>query len=121
MRGGGLTVNYANVQIAQFESPEAAKSAWDPAVRPIADCTSWTDDQGTNWTVAEMSAPKLGDDSMGVRMQQKSGTAIVYLSRTGPAIVMVTGAGLTDVPTAELEMLLKAQVTSYQASLAKQQ
>lgn len=66
-----------------------------------------------------MSAPKVGDGTVGVRITSDGTTGLQNVALVGPTLVSTGAGGLMDVDADEVAGLLEDQVNAYDAAATK--
>lgn len=113
-KGGGISSELLSVGMRQFASPTEAKAAFDAMTQALSTCTGETY-KGTNLTYAPMSAPKVGDAAVGVKMTANGSDLLQFFALVGPTILNTGGGGLMNANADEVASLLEVQVDAYQA------
>lgn len=114
-KGGGMSAELLRVGLRQFESADQSRAAFDALTKTLNTCRTEMYD-GTKMEYAPMSAPKVGDESIGVRITA-DGTALMQnFALVGPTIVATGGGGLMQADAEEIARLLEAQVETYQTA-----
>jgi hypothetical protein len=111
-KGGGMSAEFISIKLRQFKSTEAAKAAWKAMTRALRSCKGEVYD-GTKLTYSRMSAPKLGDAAMGVKIDADGVTLVQNFVLVGPVMISAGGGGLTNTDADAVSSALKAQVKSY--------
>lgn len=104
-KGGGLSSEVASVALRQYQSPEQARAAFDALVKTMETCTTETY-QGTKMAYAAMSAPKVGDCSIGIRIEADNFTILQNFALVGPTLVSTGGGGVMNVNADQVANLL---------------
>jgi hypothetical protein len=94
--------------LSSFDDEDALKDSVDNVVDVLSDCPSFTDtdDEGvtTEFTIGQLSFPKLGDDTVALAVTGKSQDfdirANLVVVRLGRNLMIVTQGGLTVDPAA---------------------
>lgn len=119
----GLSVAIVSVAVLEYESPADAKAQFDALAETVATCSSDEID-GDQWSYAETSAPKLGEDSIGLRSTATIEDTDVALTQfyvlMGSGLVQVGqgGVGLASPSTDDLVGLTEAQVAKYDQAVS---
>ena len=116
-KGGGMSAEILSIGLREFASPEEAKAAFDALTHALESCTGETY-QGTRLTYAPMSAPKVGDGSVGVKMSAHGTDLLQFFALVGPTLINTGGGGLMNASADEITSLLEAQVNAYQGVAA---
>ncbi len=116
-KGGGLSQQFASISIREYASRAAAKKAWEAMNKVLTTCHRETY-QGEKLKYAPMSAPKVGDDSVGVQMTVADPTVghmtvMQNFALVGPSLVSTGVGGLMNVDADQAANLLKQQVAAY--------
>jgi hypothetical protein len=114
-KGGGMSSQVLSVSLRQYKNADQAKTAFAAMTKALDTCHTETY-QGSKLTYALMSAPEVGDDTIGVRMTADGTTILQNFALIGPTLVSTGGAGLTSVDADEIAGLLEDQVTAYDAA-----
>ncbi|MCU1370095.1 MAG: hypothetical protein JWO77_1289 [Ilumatobacteraceae bacterium] len=114
-KGGGMSTEALSLGLRQYESPEQAKAGFDAMTKALETCTGETF-EGSKLTYAPMSAPKIGDASIGVRMKVDDTDVLQFFVLVGPTLVNTGGGGVMDANTDEITGVLQAQVDKYRAA-----
>lgn len=112
-KGGGMSAELDSVSIRQFKSPEDASKAFDALADVVNTCPGDTID-GTEAKYTPMSAPKVGDGSVGIRIEADQFTILQNFILVGPSIISAGGAGLTNINSDQVTQLVEAQVKKYE-------
>ncbi len=116
-KGIGLSAELLGVGLRQFASADQAGQAFEALKDTLASCTSETRD-GTEVTYSQMSAPKVGNGSVGVRITGSDVSVIQFFAVVGPVLVNTGGGGLVNADADDVMNLLEAQVDRYTAAAA---
>jgi hypothetical protein len=114
-KGGGMSTELLGVELRQYASPEEAKAAFDALTQALASCPG-EDFEGSKLTYAPMSAPKIGDDSVGVKISSDGSNILQFYVVVGPSIIKTGGGGLINTSADESINLLQAQTDAYLAA-----
>ena len=112
-KGGGMSAELLRVMLRQYAGQAQAKAAFKALTKSMKTCTNEVYD-GTEVTYAVMSAPKVGDDSIGIKMTADGTTLLQTFVLVGPTLVSTGGGGLMNANADEVNGLIKAQVNEYQ-------
>lgn len=114
-KGGGLSSEFLRVGLRQYADADQAKAAFKSMTDALATCNGemW---EGSKMTYAPMSAPKVGDGAVGVKMNSDGTDLLLFFALDGPVLVNTGGGGLMNANADEVINLLKAQVNKYEAS-----
>lgn len=111
-KGGGVSAELARVAIRQFDSVEDAKASWDALVKALKTCKSEVY-EGSELTYTPMSAPKVGDESAGVKIETDGATLLQNFVLVGPVMISAGGGGLASADADLAIELAEAQVARY--------
>ena len=114
-KGGGLSAEILSLGLRQYASAEEAKAAFDAMTTALASCPGETYD-GSAITYTPMSAPKVGDASIGLKVNIDGTDVLQTFAVVGPTMVNTGGGGLMNANADEVLNLLEAQVNSYKAA-----
>lgn len=112
-KGGGLSTELLSTGLRQYATPDEARAAWDAMVDALETCTEETYD-GSHVTYSPMSAPRVGDASVGVKINFDGTDVLQFFALVGPTLVNTGGGGLMNASAEDLTHLLEAQVGAYQ-------
>lgn len=118
-KGGGMSAELLSVGLRQFASPEQAKAAFDAMVTALETCRNETF-QGSEMSYAPMSAPKVGEASVGVKISSDGTDLLQNFALVGPTMINVGGGGLMNASVADVTAALEAQVKAYRAAATTQ-
>jgi hypothetical protein len=110
-----LSAELLSVGFRQYADADQARASFDALDNALVSCTGETYG-GTKATYARMSAPKVGDGSIGVKITADSTAVLQFFAVVGPVLVNTGGGGLMNANADEVMELLKAQVNKYEAS-----
>ncbi|MFI1391785.1 hypothetical protein [Streptomyces griseoaurantiacus] len=116
-KGGGLTATVAAVGIRQYASASDAAESFTAMEKALETCRQETY-QGSVVTYAPMSVDKLGDRSLGVRIESDGSTALQQFTLDGPVLINV-GTGSLNAEADTATALLRDQVGRYEAAARK--
>lgn len=111
-KGGGLSSEFLSVTLREFGSPKEAGAAFDALTNTLETCHGENVD-GSQLKYSVMSAPKIGDRSVGVRITADEAELMQYFVLIGPTLVSTGGGGLMNANANEVMVVLKAQVRAY--------
>ncbi len=117
-KGSGLSGEVLSVGIRQYANAKEAKAAYTALADALETCTGETD-KGTKYTYAAMSAAKVGDASLGVKISTDEATGLQNFALVGPALINTGGGGLMNASADDITNVLKAQVRAYKSAAAK--
>ena len=114
-KGGGMSTEFVSVGLRQYASAEQARAAFDALATALKTCKG-ENYEGTKMKYALMSAPKVGDASIGVRITADDTPLMQNFALVGPTLVNAGGGGVMQADADQIASLLEAQVESYQAA-----
>lgn len=114
-KGGGVGSEIASIGIRQYGSTSKAAAAFKALTTALAGCKGETF-QGSRLAYSPMSAPKIGDGSVGVRIESDGVVLLQNFALVGPSLVNSGGGGLTNANADQAAHLLEAQVKTYIAA-----
>lgn len=114
-KGGGVSAELLRVGLRQYASADQARAAFDALTTALSTCKGETYD-GSKLVYSPMSAPHVGDGSVGVRITADGYTLLQNFALVGPTLVSTGGGGLADADADEIAGLLEAQVVAYQGA-----
>ena len=117
-KGGGMSSELLRVSLRQYESADQSRTAFDALTTALSTCQGEVY-EGTKMEYAAMSAPKVGEESIGVRITADGTALLQNFALVGPTIVGTGGGGLMQANADEIASLVEAQVETYQSSAAK--
>ncbi|MFF2126565.1 hypothetical protein ACFVW1_14390 [Streptomyces olivochromogenes] len=114
-KGGGLTATVASVGLRQYASASDAAESFAAMEKALKSCHKETY-QGSVLKYSPMSVDKLGDSSLGVRIDSDGTTALQQFTLDGPTLINVGTGGLADPEADTATKLLRDQVDRYEAA-----
>lgn len=117
-KGGGLTATIATVGMRQYASPSDAAESFAAMEKALETCHQETY-QGSVLKYSPMSVDKLGDQSLGVRIDSDGTTLLQQFTLDGPTLINVGTGGLTNADADTATKLLRGQVDRYEAAARK--
>ncbi|MFF1285586.1 hypothetical protein ACFVY4_33445 [Streptomyces sp. NPDC058299] len=114
-KGGGLSASVATVGLRQYASAKDAGEAFDALEQALQTCHSETY-QGSKLTYTAMSVDKVGDRSLGVRIETGGVTLLQQFTLAGPVLANVGAGGMANVDADETAQLLRKRVDRYEAA-----
>ena len=117
-KGGGLSSEILSIGLRQYANPQQAKAAFDALTKALETCTGETYN-GTKVTYTPMSAPKVGDASVGVKITADDMPLLQTFALVGPTLVNTGGGGLMNASADDVNTLLEAQVEAYKTAATK--
>lgn len=115
VKGAGMSAELVSVILRQFGSPDEAKAAWQALTTALKTCKSEVYD-GSHLTYSKLSAPKLGDASLGLKIEVDDYALLQNFVLSGPVMVSAGGGGLMNADADVVAQVLEAQVERYVAS-----
>lgn len=112
VKGGGFSSQLISFSIGQYKSQDGPKGYLRDFAKQLRKCPSETLD-GEFVKYAVMSAPQVGDETLGVRIEAESYTVVANLARVGPVLMVVGGGGVTNTDADEVGRLFVQQVKKY--------
>ncbi|MBG7698550.1 hypothetical protein HCJ76_10790 [Streptomyces sp. MC1] len=117
-KGGGLTTTVATVGIRQYASASDAAESFTAMEKALETCHQETY-QGSVLKYSPMSVDKLGDQSLGVRIDSDGTTLLQQFTLDGPTLINVGTGGLANADADMATKLLRDQVDRYEAAARK--
>ena len=111
-KGGGLSAQLLSVTLRQYANAREAKASFAVLTKTISTCRSETY-EGSKLEYAPLSAPKVGEASVGVRITSDGTTLVQNFALVGPTVLSAGGGGLTNTNADEAADLLGDQVDAY--------
>ncbi|MGW5201993.1 hypothetical protein [Streptomyces spiralis] len=116
-KGGGLTATVAAVGIRQYASASDAAESFTAMEKALETCHQETY-QGSVLKYSPMSVDKLGERSLGLRIDSDGSTMLQQFTLDGPVLINV-GTGGLDAEADTATKLLRDQVDRYEAAARK--
>jgi hypothetical protein len=116
-KGGGLSVELLRIGLRQYKNAHQASAVFYAMTRALKTCDTETYN-GTTMTYAVMSAPKVGDDSVGIYITADNRTLLQNYALVGPTLVTAGTGGLINADSNAVAQVLQQQVGAYQAAAA---
>lgn len=98
--------------IRQYDSVADATAQQDALTKAVDAGCSMTDN-GKKLTVARMSAPKLGDRSVGVALTGQGAVIKEVFVQVGPVVLAVADVGVGDADAAQMTRVAKKAIAKY--------
>jgi hypothetical protein len=117
-KGGGLSSELLSIGLRQYASAEEARAAFDALADALASCPGETY-EGTQLTYSPMSAPTVGDASVGVKINADGTDLLQTFALVGPTLINTAGGGLMNASADDVNSLLEAQVDAYNVAATK--
>lgn len=117
-KSGGMSSQLLSFSLRQYADAKEAKAAFGALTRTLDTCRSETY-EGSKLIYAPMSAPKVGEDSVGVRITSDGTTLLLNFALVGPTLISAGGGGLVNVDADEIAGLLGDQVDAYDTAATK--
>ncbi len=114
-KGGGLSAEFLSVGLRQYADADQARASFEALENALGSC-SGENYNGVENTYAPMSAPKVGEDSIGVKIIADDTNLLQFFAVVGPVLINTGGGGLINANADETISLLEAQVRKYEAS-----
>lgn len=114
-KGGGMSAEYLSLGLRQYANADQAKASFDALANALKTCTGETYN-GVQSTYAPMSAPKVGEGSVGVKITAGDTGLLQFFAIVGPVLINTGGGGLLNANANEVMSLLEAQVNKYRAT-----
>ncbi|MBD2758602.1 hypothetical protein IEE94_03630 [Yimella sp. cx-573] len=108
IKGVGSSQMALTSTLRQFATSSEAKKSFDALANTLKTCKQETY-QGETFTYRLMSAPKLGNASLGVQISSGGTTAEQNFILNGPVLISVGGVALTS-SNPDIQPMIKAQV-----------
>ncbi|GAB3849134.1 hypothetical protein GCM10027610_071770 [Dactylosporangium cerinum] len=112
IKGGGLSAEVASVGLRQYADAAQAAAVFDALVTAMQTCKGEKMDGKQN-TYAVMSMPKVGDKTIGIRIDVDGATVLQGFALSGPMLVSAGVGGLMNVSGDVAADLLTKQVGRY--------
>jgi hypothetical protein len=109
------SMNAIAASIRQYDSVDDATAQQEALVAALQTCRSMTS-SGQTLKVAQMSAPKLGDRTVGVALTSQGYTIAEFFIQVGPAVLQIGEAGLGGADVLKMTRLSKKAVAKYEES-----
>lgn len=113
-KGGGMSAEYLSLGLRQYANADQAKASFDALANALKTCTGETYN-GVQSTYAPMSAPKVGEGSLGIKITAGDTGLLQFFAVVGPVLINTGGGGLLNANANEVMSLLEAQVNKYRA------
>ncbi|ROR90955.1 hypothetical protein EDD33_1812 [Nocardioides aurantiacus] len=117
-KGGGLSAELLRVGLRQYANADEAKAAFTALTDALETCTGETY-QGTQLTYSPMSAPKVGDGAVGIKITADDTVLLQNFALVGPTLINTGGGGLMNANADEVTTLLKAQAKAYETAASQ--
>lgn len=114
-KGGGLSAELLRVGLRQYANAKQAKSAFNALTKALETCTEEVY-QGTKLTYTPMSAVRVGDGSIGIKITADNTTLLQNFALVGPTLVSTGGGGFMNANADEVTALLRAQSKAYKTA-----
>jgi hypothetical protein len=114
-KGGGLSAQVLSFTLRQYADADKAEAAFDALTKTLETCRVETY-QGSKLVYAPMSAPKVGESSVGARITSDGTTILQNFALVGPTLISAGAGGLIDVNADEVAGLLEDQVNAYETA-----
>jgi len=110
-----LSAEFLGVGLRQYADGDQARASFDALATALESCTGETYD-GVESTYAAMSAPDVGDASLGVKILADGVGLLQFFAVVGPVLVNTGGGGLMNANADEVMRLLETQVKKYEGA-----
>ncbi|MGW7613791.1 hypothetical protein ACWGKW_42515 [Streptomyces sp. NPDC054766] len=117
-KGAGLAGSIAAVGLRQYTSVDDAADAFDAMEQALKTCHKETF-EGSVLNYSAMSVEKLGDRSLGVRIESGGSTLLQQFTLDGPTLINAGTGGMANVDADTTALLLRKQVERYEAAAAR--
>lgn len=114
-KGGGLSSELLSVGLRQYANARQAEAAFSALESALKTCTGETI-QGSKATYSPVSVAKVGQRTVGVKVDLDNATVLQNFALVGPTLVSTGGGGLMNANADEISELLVAQVKTYSAA-----
>jgi hypothetical protein len=114
-KGSGLSAELLSVGLRQYADADQARASFEALEKALASCTGETYN-GVEQTYALMSAPKVGEGSVGVKITAGGNGLLQFFAVVGPVLINTGGGGVMNANADEVMNLLEGQVDKYRAS-----
>lgn len=112
LKGGGLSAELLTITIRQYGSIKDANAAWDALAKALESCKGEEYD-GSQLTYTRMSAPDLGENSLGLKIDVDGVTLLQNFVLVGPAVISGGGGGAVNADADTIVAALRKQVVRY--------
>jgi hypothetical protein len=113
VKGSGLTSHFILITLRAYADEDQATASFEALRTALKTCKTDTID-GKEVTYSSLSAPALGDASVGVGANISGLSSPQYFTRSGRTVIGVSGTGLGGPSTAVLTEVLRDQVSRYE-------
>jgi hypothetical protein len=113
VKGSGLTSHFILISLREYADGDQATAAFEALRTALQTCKTDTID-GKEVTYSSLSAPALGDESVGVDANISGLSSPQYFTRSGQTVIGVSGTGLGGPSTDVLTEVLRDQVSRYE-------
>lgn len=117
-KGAGVEGSVAAVGLRQYASVDDAADAFDAMEQALKTCHKETY-KGSVLNYSAMSVEKLGDRSLGVRIESSGYTVLQQFTLDGPTLINAGTGGMAGVDADTTALLLRKQVERYEAAAAR--
>ncbi|MFC6704626.1 hypothetical protein [Flexivirga alba] len=105
--------------VRQYDSVADASAQQDALAKAVRAGCSMTDN-GTKLKVAQMSAPKLGDRTIGVELTSQGATVDEVFVQVGPVVLAVADAGVVgSADVTQMTAMAKKAIAKYKSAAAQ--
>ncbi|HWC24638.1 MAG TPA: hypothetical protein VG502_20265 [Flexivirga sp.] len=117
-QGAGVSAQLLSATLRQYASPQMASKILAQTKKVLQTCHG-EEYQGSHVSYSLMSAPKIGDGSLGVKLDVGGTSLMQNYVVAGPVLISVNGGGLTSTDASSLTALTKKQFQRYRAVAEK--
>ncbi|MFD3456368.1 hypothetical protein ACFWVC_29885 [Streptomyces sp. NPDC058691] len=117
-KGAGTTASVAAFGLRQYATPSDAAEVFDAMEQALRTCHKETY-KGSVRTYAAMNVAKLGDRSLGVRVESDGYTLLQQFTLDGPALISAGIGGTAHLDAHTAALLLRQQVDHYEAAAVR--
>jgi hypothetical protein len=117
-KGSGMAMELVSIGIRQYKTHDDAKKSFDALTRAMKTCKKETID-GDQYTYAVVSAPKVGEGAIGIKISSENMDVLQTFIFDGPSLINVGGAGVTSFNADTLNSMVTAQAKQYEMAASK--
>lgn len=115
VKGAGLSAELLAITIRQYGSVKDADAAWNALTKALETCKGEQYD-GSQLTYTRMSAPRLGEESLGLKIDVDGVTLLQNFVLVGPAVISAGGGGAVNADADAITTALEKQVARYEGA-----
>lgn len=115
----GTSASAIAASIRQYDSVDDASAQQESLGAALRTCRSMTS-SGHTLKVAQMSAPQLGDRTVGVALSSQGYTIAELFIQVGPAVLQIGEAGLGGADVTKVTGLAKKAIAKYEDAAKNQ-